>query len=247
MASWFKIIMVKVAAAQIEVLENVNKNLEKILTYIDKAKSKNVDIVCFPETCLNPIEEGKIDVSTHVKEIQNKCKEKEIYCIFGSYVPEGNKARNVTFLVDRSGKIIFEYDKVHLWISEKGKIIPGSTNKVINTDLGKVGIINCWDYAFPTFIQQLSRNGAKIIFAPSYLVGYKMNKEVLRKVPLVRAFENIAFYISCDAFTNETLSESYICHPLRILKKIEKKEGLIFANLDMDRIDSLRKHFDHLK
>lgn len=238
--------MVKVAVAQIKVVEDIDKNLLKILEFIEQAKSKNVDIVCFPETCLNSIEENIVEISKHIGKIQDKCKEESIWCIFGSYVPQDNKMRNVIFLIDYSGKIRYEYDKVHLWKTEKDKVIAGKTNKVIDTEFGKIGIINCWDFAFPSFIQQLSRNGAKIIFCPSYLVSYKKDGNVLRKIPLVRAFENLAFYISCDAFTDDTLSESFICHPLRILQKIEKKEGMIFADLNINEIDSLRNYYDHL-
>jgi predicted amidohydrolase len=190
--------------------------------------------------------ENAIDVSQQIKKIQEKCKENSIWCIFGSYIPKNDKIMNAIFLVDGSGKIKYEYHKVHLWIAEKEKVTAGKTNKVIDTEFGKIGIIDCWDFAFPSFVQQLSRKGAKIIFCPSYLVDSEEDAEPTKAIPLVRAFENLAFYVSCDAFTDETLSESYICHPLRVLQKIEKKEGIIFADLNLDEIDSLRKHYDHL-
>lgn len=238
-------IMVNVAAAQINVVKDIDKNLLKILAFIEQAKSKDVEIVCFPETCLNSREENIVEVSKHIGKIQEKCKEKSIWCIVGSYVPQNNKMRNVTFLIDRLGKIRYEYVKVHLWKTEKENVIAGKTNNVIDTEFGKIGIITCWDFAFPSFIQQLSQKGAKIIFCPSYLVSYKKDGDVLRKIPLVRAFENLVFYISCDAFTDETLSESFLCHPLRIVQKIEKREGIIYADLDLEEIDSLRNYYDH--
>ncbi len=238
--------MVRVAAAQIKVVVNVDKNLQRILHFIDRAKSKKVDIVCFSEVCLNCIQWKVVDLSKHIRQIQDKCKEKSIWCIFGSYVHEKNKVRNVTFLIDRSGKIVYEYDKVHLWKTEKGKVAPGKTNRVIDTEFGKIGIITCWDYAFPGYIQNLSRSGAKIIFCPAYLVDYKKEGEALIEMPVVRAFDSLAFYISCDVFADDALSESSICHPLRILKKIKGKEGMIIADLDLKEIDSLRKYYDHL-
>lgn len=236
--------MVKVAAAQMRVTEDINTNLQKILNFIDKAKSKNVDIVCFPEVCLNSLEEI-IDVSGPIKKIQKKCKEKSIWCIFGSYTSIKKNIRNSVFLVNRAGKIKYRYDKVHLWLTEKENVTAGKTNKVIDTEFGKIGIINCWDFAFPSFVQKLSTKGAKIIFCPSYLVNYKTESEVMRAIPLVRAFENLCYYISCDALTDETLSESFISHPLKILKKIEKKEGIIYADLNLDEIGSLKKFYNH--
>ncbi len=238
--------MVKVAAAQIKVVDDIDINLGKILDFIDKAKYENSDIVCFPETCLNSNEENVVNISEKIDKICERCKEKSIWCIFGSYIHKNNEIRNVVFLVDRSGKILNEYNKVHLWKTERRNVIPGKTNDIIDTEFGKIGIINCWDFAFPSYIQRLSRSGAKIIFCPSYLVSYEKDGDVLRKIPLVRAFENLCYYISCDAFTDKTLSESYICHPLRILQKIEGKEGMIFADLNLEDIDHLRNYYDHL-
>ena len=119
---------------------------------------------------------------------------------------------------------------------------------VIETDFGKIGIIICWDFAFPEYIKNLSSEGAQIIFCPSYLLDdAKISKEVFRSYPLTRAFENLAYFVSCDAFTDEVLSESYICGPLKILNKIKKREGIIFTDLDLRKIAQLRKRYNCLK
>ncbi len=236
--------MVRVAVAQIRVVDNVEKNLQQILKFINRASSKQADIVCFPETSLNPDEENVLDVSDQIKEIRERCCGKSIYCIFGSYIRERNKIFNTVFLIDRSGRVLYKYKKVHLWKSELKNVSPGRVNRVIDTDFGRIGIINCWDFAYPEFVKNLSKKGAKIIFCPSYLVDYEKDEELLRKIPLVRAFENISYYISCDAFTDKTLSESCICHPLRILKTIKKREGVVFEDLNLKEIDSLRKYYE---
>ena len=56
---------IKVAAAQIEVSENPQANLEKILKYLSDAKKQNAALVVFPETCIYPkfdgIEKSKLN------------------------------------------------------------------------------------------------------------------------------------------------------------------------------------------
>lgn len=237
---------VRVASAQINVTENINRNLQKILEFIERAKSEDAEIVCFPEVCLNPKENGA-DVSGHIAKVRKECREKSIWCIFGSYFPAAGGIRNSAFLINRSGRMKYRYDKVNIWVSELGKIAPGKTNRIINTEFGKIGIITCWDFAFPSYIQKLSRKGAKIIFCPSYLVDSEEDADAMRVIPLTRAFENLCYFVSCDAFAEDSLSESYICHPLKVLKSIRKKEGLIFADLDLDEIDDLRKYYNHLE
>ncbi|ODS32980.1 MAG: N-carbamoyl-D-amino acid hydrolase [Candidatus Scalindua rubra] len=236
--------MARVAVAQISVVDNVKKNLQRILKFIDRASGRDADIVCFPETCLNPDDENVIDVSGEIKEIREKCCKESIYCIFSTYIRERNKIFNTVFLIDRFGRVVYKYKKVHLWKSEFKNVSPGRVNRVIDTDFGRIGIINCWDFAFPEFVKNLSKKGANIIFCPSYLVDYEKDEELLKKIPLVRAFENMSYYISCDAFSDKTLSESCICHPLRTLKTIKKREGIVFEDLNLKEIDSLRKYYE---
>ena len=45
--------MVRVAVAQIKVSLDVHQNLKKILEFIDRARLRKADIVCFPEVCLS--------------------------------------------------------------------------------------------------------------------------------------------------------------------------------------------------
>ena len=96
--------------------------------------------MCFGETSLNTNDRKNIDISKELADIQKKCRENSIYCIFGSYTSENKKIKNTIFLINRSGNIQYKYYKVHLWLTEKGKITPGKTNRVVKTDFGKIGI-----------------------------------------------------------------------------------------------------------
>ncbi|MBD3280790.1 hypothetical protein GF389_04685 [Candidatus Dojkabacteria bacterium] len=224
--------MVKIAAAQIKVEDDVDINLRKILDYLTNAKKENVDIVCFPETCLASYQEKLIDVSTQVRQIQKKCKDLSIHCVFGTYMSAGKKNRNVSYLIDDKGKIIYEYDKVHLWRTEKKYVISGKGNKVIDTKLGKIGIITCWDFSRPRYVRELSREGARIIFCPSFLVNSRRFDFLLKWVPKIRAFENSVYFVMCDAFLSTTHSRSYIASPNGLEAGIDHKEGMIMTMVD---------------
>lgn len=236
--------MVRVAAAQIKVTGSIDKNLKTILSFIDKAARKRAEIVCFPEVCLGFDETKNTNIHPYIRQIQEKCRQRKIYCIFGSYVKERGKIFNAVFLVDSKGKIKYEYRKEHLWRTEKKKVTPGHRNRAVKTSFGKIGIIDCWDIAFPLLIRKLEQEGAKIIFCPVFEGDYNRDKEVTRKLPHVRAYENVVYFVLCDAFTSKTLAESCIYSPLKALAKIKKKEGLIVADLDMAKLAVLRKYYD---
>ena len=239
--------MVKVAAAQIPVTKNTEKNLNKIIEYIKKVASKKVDIVCFPETSLihskNKNSIKKIPIKEYIDIIKKACKENKIHCVFGTNIIERNNLFNVAFFVDDNGKIIYKYKKVNLWINERKEKVNGKSNKVVKTKFGKIGIIICWDIAYPEYVKKLGKQGAWIIFCPSYVVNYKRELGSYEQLPYARAFENSSYFVYNDAYAKDTVKYSYICGPSRIYTKIRGKEGMIVADLDHRKILGLRKRY----
>tara|TARA_Y100000310_G_C20523636_1_gene734924 strand:- start:38 stop:766 length:729 start_codon:yes stop_codon:yes gene_type:complete len=239
--------MVKVAAAQITVTNSALKNLDKIIEFIGKAASKKVDIVCFSEAALihskNKNTIKKIHFNNYLKKIKNTCKKNKIHCIFGTNLVENNKIYNSAFFIDDKGKVIYRYNKVNLWINERNEKVTGKKNKVVKTKFGKIGIIICWDIAYPEYVKLLGKQGAWVIFCPSYVINYKRELGSYEQIPYVRAFENSAYFVYVDAYAKNTVKYSYICGPSRIYSKIRGKEGMIVADLDHRKILGLRKRY----
>ncbi|MFC2142813.1 carbon-nitrogen hydrolase family protein [Candidatus Aenigmatarchaeota archaeon] len=241
---------VRVAAAQIKLTHSINKNIDKISKFVEKAAKKKCDIVCFPEESTFQKEDKindkvMIEINNGINKIREKCREHKIWIILPTYEKVGKKIYNTALVINRKGTVVGKIKKKHLWRYEKKSVSPGSS-KVIKTEFGKIAVIICWDFAFPTYIQSLSKKGARIIFCPSFLVAHVGTEKLMESVPIVRAFENIAYYVTCDAITSRTASRSFIASPYSILRKIEKKEGMIYADLDLKRIDKMRKSFDTL-
>jgi len=235
--------MVRIASVQMTISKNKNKNLSKILSYIEKAHKQRASIICFPEHCLMPDERNLVPIKPLLDKITKQCKKFLIWCIIGSYTKEDEGIFNIIYVIDKNGEIRAKYKKVHLWKNERKAISPGNRNKVINTEFGKIGVINCWDFAFPEFIKKLSKSGALIIFCPSYIVDYKNYLDMLKSMPLTRAFENMAYFVLANASNKETARISYICSPSKVLSKLENKEGIIYADVDLRAIKKLRNYF----
>lgn len=232
----------RVAVAQIKV-DNLDSNIKRIKKYIRKAKSKNADIIVFPETCVYVYaSQNPIYFNHYLNEIKQECKNNNIWCIFTSYTKSYGKKHNTAFLINRNGEIISRYNKKHPWISELGLITPGKSIKTINTDeFGKIGIIICSDIGFPNDIKKLSKNGAWIIFCPTYDSIKWETPDIHADLPLIRAYDNACYFIVCDAFTKETMSVSTIASPMKILKRIVKRPSLIIQDLDYNLIKKIRK------
>src|SRR3989338_254176 len=239
--------MVKVAAAQVRVSKDSDKNFFTIIRYIKKASQKKVDIVCFPECALahsnNKKTLEKIPIEKYIEKIRKACKESKIHCIFGTHYYSKGRITNSAFMIDDSGKILHRYDKVNLWKREDRKVSRGAGHKAIKTKFGKIGIIICWDIAYPEYVKELAKKGAWVIFWPSYIKNYGRELESYLQIPYVRAFENSCYVVQCDSANKDCAQYSVICSTSEKIKEIKKGEGLIVAELGRRKIASLRRYY----
>jgi omega-amidase len=234
--------MVRVAAAQIKVTEDTDKNLKKIIKYLKLAGEKKIDIICFPEKSLQWHNIQYPKLNNHLKKIGEICNNYSMYALIGAIISEKNKKINNLYLINRKGKIQAIHSKVNLFYMEKelGFYKSGKKMTIVKTDFGKIGLTICWDNADPCLIKQLSKKGAKIIFAAMHLNDYKKMKYHIPDWPKIRAFENACYYVWVDQYnTHKSSSKSYIIHPKKIINKIENKEGIIYSDINLNNLIKL--------
>ncbi len=234
------------AAAQIIVNDNSNANVEKIVKFIDMAAKAKCDLICFPETSIIHHLRDASNAARFLEIVQRRCRKRMIWCIIGSLERGVSGVHNYAYLIDRNGKLVYRYAKVHLYKDElKQNVKPGHTSRVIRTELGRLGIIICFDFAYPEIVHRLSKRNVEVIFCLSFMVDYRGWEGLIRVIPLVRAFESTAFYVHSDAVTrnHETAAMSFISSPQRILVSLEKREGLIMSTLDLEWLRRLKKRF----
>ena len=136
----------KIAVAQIRYYDlNKKHNVDKIKQYIKLAKRAKADIVCFPEVSVSKIG-GMHFRHNYIKQIREECKLNQIWCIASDELKIGKKVYNVAFLIDRKGDIKGHYRKINLYHE---RLVPGKKIPVFETDFAKIGIVVCWDLAFP--------------------------------------------------------------------------------------------------
>lgn len=234
---------ITIAAAQIPQSNDLTENLSRILTVMD---SVSADIICFPETALTG--ECKESPDDFHRAIAEKAKERGIWCIYGAYVRRGRQkdwVYNEALAVNRNGQVVSFYQKKHLWSVEKGVEAGNGANIPVATEFGPIGLIICWDIAFPEEVRRLARQGARIVFCPTYWYGRQYcTTQMIEMLPRVRAFENQIYFVLCDAYSDETAARSRICSPLKVLAEAKVAEEIITTTVDMAELQELRKTFD---
>ncbi len=243
---------VTVAVAQLELTPIIRKNIEKIKYFIKLAKTKNAEIVCFPETSL----QGEhIDIKTpEIKEILAECKKNSIWCIIGDFIKERKYTYNTMLLINKKGKVVGKHKKVFICESNPS-VKKGFNFKVFNTEFGKLGIATCWDVAHPNSLYSMAKKRADIIFCPMYWCydvwtheknHLVMEKKILESLILTRAYENLVYVVFCSPLMKnekKLVSYSAIADPHKIIKEIFNKEGLIIANLNIPKLHKIRNRY----
>ena len=86
---------------------------------------------------------------------------------------DGGLIFNTAVLFDRQGNLVGRYRKVHPYWPEEvwDGITPGDDFPVFSLDVGKVGIMTCYDSWFPEVSRLLALRGAELILFPS--AGYE--------------------------------------------------------------------------
>lgn len=76
---------------------------------------------------------------------------------------------NTAILIDRAGRAAFQYDKTHLTLAEREQLglSAGDRLAVHESELGRVGVMICYDIYFPEVARTLAQRGAQVILFPS--------------------------------------------------------------------------------
>lgn len=92
---------------------------------------------------------------------------------------------NTAYFISSSGAILGRYRKKNIWHPERPHLTSSSTDphEVIDTEIGKIGMLICWDLAFPEAFRELIAKGAEIIIIPTYWGKHDANEEALRLNP----------------------------------------------------------------
>jgi predicted amidohydrolase len=160
-----------------ETLEEVKtNNLKTIFEMLEIAGKRNSDVAVFGEySNVRGIEwnneSGRKFIDTvpgplvkRLSEIAKKYSMNLVAPIVG--LCDG-KLRNVALIINREGRLIGQYYKVHLPAPEaEWGIVAGDDIPIFELDFGKIGVMTCMDIEYPEHTITLMLKGAQIIFFP---------------------------------------------------------------------------------
>lgn len=244
----------KIACVQIDVaFGEPERNFVAVEKYIQEAAENNADVVALPEMwntgyALENLEILADGEGKRTKECLSKLAKKHHVNIVGGSVStkKGNHFFNTMFVANRDGKVISEYDKVHLFklMNEHLFLQAGDKMNVFQLDGTTCGGVICYDLRFPEWIRAHVLKGARIMFISAEWPKPRLDHwQVLLRA---RAIENQCFVIAVNRIGNDPNNEfgghSMIFSPWgEILLDGKGEEGIFYQEIDLEAVEQIRK------
>ncbi len=261
----------RVACIQYKSYEDEKKTLKKLLPLIYSAAKKKVDLITLPE-CATFLNANKSDTmmnasfernSYSLKMIKEIAKNLDVNILIGSlqtleYKMVTRKLFNRSFLINRKGKVICKYDKIHMYdvkiskqqsYQESKTYESGQSAKIaklkVNGKYYKIGMTICYDLRFPHLFRDLALNGADLITVPSvfmHITG-KDHWHILLKA---RAIETGCYIVAPAQYGHyfnkrKSYGHSLIVSPWgKILKDAKTEKNIIITDIDKSQIEIAR-------
>ncbi len=261
-----------VAQWQMRRLESLDDLFQQVEFFVDTVSGYNADILLFPELFNAPLlaqyaQDDPPMAVRHLAEHTPAIRDEflrmavtyNINMVTGS-LPEfsGDNLYNVSFLCRRDGTWDSQY-KLHITAdeSEYWGLHGGEGLKVFQTDVGKIGILICYDVEFPELSRVLADQGMQILLVP-YWTDTKNGYLRIRRCAQARAIENECYVAISGSVGNLpkvenmdiqysqsaifTPSDFAFPHDAVAAEATPNTEMALLADVDLDLLKELRNH-----
>lgn len=76
---------------------------------------------------------------------------------------------NTAYFISNDGTVLGQYCKKNIWHPERPHLTSGrEKHAAIETPVGRVGMLICWDLAFPEAFRALVEDGVEIVVIPTF-------------------------------------------------------------------------------
>lgn len=253
--------MIKIGCLQPEVHKLKSKCYDEIESLLEALMTEfeDCDLICLPERWVpiskditEAIQKERGEDYQFIRKLAKKYNTNIISGAIWEKRPEQKKPKITSYLIDNNGKEIGRQDKIHLYAYEREYFEPGNEISIFSNELVSFAVLICFDMAFFETPRAAVEMGAQILFSPTQIRKEGMiNWDIYLKA---RALENRVPVVASNTFGSFfrrkftgkskiiTFDEKYISpSKLRVLEAPENSKGYIYAKVDLDFSDKIRK------
>jgi len=193
--------------------ETVKGNLSKAAEWVERCvDATGADLVVLPESVTTGFTPGVgaeelWDLVSPVpgpvtEPLQEVASRLRTHLVVGTYERGADRGvvHNAAVLLDPSGEVAGTYRKTHPFCTEMrsrgGWVTPGDEVCVVETDLGAIGMIICFDGDYPELSRITAVRGAEVIVRPSALLR---SADIWELTNRARAYDNHVYVVGANA------------------------------------------------
>ena len=208
-------------------------NLIQLRPYIAQAAEQHADLVVLGECItsvgndLSHVEAAEAIPGPSTDYLGRLAREHNLYIVTSLHERVGHLIYNTAVLLGPDGTLVGKYRKVCLARDEYRKgVAPGRQFPVFDTDIGKVGMMICFDVHMPEVARGLAANGAEIIAMP-IMGGHPA-------LARARAIENQVYLVTSTYSVNDDWMQTGVWGLSGdLLVRAAKKDCVVVAEVDL--------------
>ncbi len=264
--------VVRVGAVQWQMrsMHSVEELMQQVEFFVDALAGYNADFIMLPEFFNAPLlsnfnQDNPAEAIRGLAQYTDEIREGmlalavsyNINIIGGSMPVYGDKElNNVSFLFRRDGSWETQH-KLHITPDERSYwgLRGGDGLRVFDTDVGKIGILVCYDVQFPELSRVLMEQGMRILFVP-FWTDTKNGYQRVRHCAQARAIENECYVAITGSVGNlpnvENVDIQYsqsgvfspsdfaFPHDAVVSEATPNTEMTLIVDLDLDKLREMR-------
>jgi N-carbamoylputrescine amidase len=272
----------RVGLVQMSCAPDPRQNLRRAVAGVREAARKGAAMVCLPELFRSRYfcqrEDSKaFDLAESIpgpttealSEVARKAKVVLIAPVFERRA--AGVYHNSAVVIDSNGKLAGLYRKMHIpddpGYYEKFYFAPGDLGfHAINTRLGSIAPLICWDQWYPEAARLVALEGAGIIFYPTAIGWHPHEKEAygaaqwdawktvqrghaIANGVYVVAVNRVGYEESAGGGGIEFWGSSFVADPqgVVIAEAPADREEIILAEIDLDHLEEVRRNWPFLR
>ncbi|QQK43604.1 Nitrilase/cyanide hydratase and apolipoprotein N-acyltransferase [Penicillium digitatum] len=251
---------------------DIEYNHTKACEYITEAAIQGAELAVLPEYHLSgmvptdplwAVQAGQS--AQYLAKYQSLAKDLQICIVPGTIIEthtgsdQSTLFYNTAYFISNDGTVLGSYRKKNIWHPERPHLTSSGLEPhvAIDTPIGRVGILICWDLAFPEAFRELIVDGAQIVIAPTYWTPHDASLEAraynpdsealfLESTITSRCFENTCGVVFANAAgpSEDFLGLSQITLPLvGPIAKMGTEDGFIVADVDVGAIEAAERNY----
>jgi N-carbamoylputrescine amidase len=240
------------------VVGQVERNLDRMLPWIEKARAEGANLICFPELNVtgyssDPViqESAETIPGAISRQLEQMARDTNAVLLAGMAEKDSSGRIFAGHLVVLPTGITGIYRKLHIAPPEAGVFSPGQQVPLFNVLGVKLGIQLCYDAHFPELTTRMAVGGADIVFMPHASPRGTPQKKLdswMRHLS-ARAFDNGIYIVACNQVGKNQMGLGFpglavaIGPSGNILKdKTTDREGVLITDLKAEELSAVRDH-----